>query len=178
MPNISETWGTEPQERVLNFPCDRVIANPDAALYRGVTIKATPEIIFRWLCQMRVAPYSYDWIDNFGHQSPRYLIPGLENLETGQRVMSIFKLVEFEPGRHLTIVLTRPRAIVLFGEVAGSYLILPQGEQRCRLIAKLLVRYPKRGPWITMRWFLPWGDLLMMRKQLLTLKRLAEQQAQ
>jgi len=93
-------------------------------------------------------------------------------------VMNIFKLVEFEPDRHLTIVMTTPRAIALFGEVAGSYVILPQGEQRCRLIAKLLVRYPKRGPWRAMRWFLPWGDLFMMRKQLLTLKRLAEQQAQ
>jgi hypothetical protein len=141
-------------------------------------VQAPAPVLFRWLCQLKVAPYSYDWIDNFGHQSPRYLIPGLENLETGQRVMSIFKLVEFETDRHLTIMMAAPRAIALFGEVAGSYLIVPQGEQRCRLIAKLLVRYPKRGPWIAMRWLLPWGDLFMMRKQLMTLKRLAEQQAQ
>jgi hypothetical protein len=100
------------------------------------------QIVFHRLCQLRVAPYSYDWIDNFGWQSPRELIGGLDRLEVGQRVMSIFRLVEFEVDRHLTIVLARKRSRAIFGEIAGSYVILPKTERCCRLVVKLLVRYP------------------------------------
>ncbi len=108
------------------------------------------------------------------HAYFRAVDPGLEQLAQGQRVMTIFELVEFEPDRHLTLKLTEPRAMAFFGEVAGSYVILPHTERSCRLVVKLLVCYPRWGLWSGMRWILPWGDLLMMRKQLLTLKRLAE----
>ena len=77
MSSISETWGTTPEERRLAFPCDNLIAEADDALYRGVTVNASPSTVFRWLCQMRVAPYSYDWIDNGGKRSPAALTPGL-----------------------------------------------------------------------------------------------------
>jgi hypothetical protein len=127
---------------------------------------------------MRVAPYSYDWLDNRGCQSPRYLNPELQNLEVGQRVMSIFKLVEFESDRHLTLVMASRRSIAIFGEIAVSYVIVPRTTEACRLIVKLIVRYPPRGRRSLMRWFLPWGDLLMMRKQLLILKFLAESEHQ
>jgi len=101
MPSISETGGTEPGERELDYPCDQLIERPEASLYRGVTIEASSEVVFRWLCQMRAAPYSYDWIDNCCRQSPRELTPGLDNLVVGQDVMGIFDLVEFERNRHL-----------------------------------------------------------------------------
>jgi len=68
------------------------------------------------------------------------------------------------------------RAITIFGEIVVSYVILPRTTQECRLVVKLLVCYPTKSPWPLMRWCLPWGDLLMMRKQLLTLKHLAESQ--
>lgn len=175
MRKISEAWGTTQQERSLNFPCDRIILHPDAALYRGVTVGATPEVIFRWLCQLRVAPYSYDWIDNCGRQSPRQLTPGLDALAVGQDVMGIFDLVEFKRNRHLTIrVKRRSRASKIFGDIAGSYLIVPQGNDSCRLLAKLIAQYPPGTKGKFVRMFLPWGDLFMMRRQLLNLKRLAE----
>ncbi len=55
-----------------------------------------------------------------------------------------------------------------------SYMILGASEGHCRLIAKLRVRYPRRIPVSLTRPFLAWGDLIMMRKQFLTLKHLAE----
>lgn len=172
--SLSETWGTSAAERQLVFPCDALLPHPDSQLYRGVTIKAAPEIIFRWLCQLRVAPYSYDWIDNVGRQSPPQLIPGLDRLEIGQDVMTIFTLVDFKPNEHLTIrTKPAPSGRSLFGDIAVSYLVLPQGAF-CRLLVKLVGRYPHTLRGRFMRGFLPWGDLLMMRRQLLNLKRLAE----
>ena len=164
------TWGSAASERLLDFPCDRHLEDSDAAYYRGVTIKAPAEMIFRWLCQMRVAPYSYDWIDNFGRQSPRALMPGLDELEIGQRVM-IGPLVDFERDRHLTVLMTSR----MLGKMAVTYLIVPQTSTSCRLLVKLVVKYPG-GPigWLE-RLVLPWGDLIMMRRQLLNFKTLAEQ---
>ena len=45
-------------------------AEPEATWYRGVTLNAPTFVVFRWLCQIRVAPYSYDWIDNFAPAKP------------------------------------------------------------------------------------------------------------
>ena len=176
MTSVSQTWGTDAQERELIYPCDRVITQPEAALYRGVTISAPAEIVFRWLCQMRTAPYSYDWIDNGGRQSPRELTPGLDNLAVGQDVMRIFSLVDFERDRQLTLRLkSRSTASRTFGDIAVSYVIVDRATDSCRLLVKLIANYPQGTKGTFMRTFLPWGDLIMMRRQLLNLKRLAEQ---
>ena len=116
-----------------------------------------------------MAPYSYDWIDNRGRRSPRDLTPGLEDLAVGQRAMTIFELVGFEPGRDITMR-TDSR---LFGEVFVTYRV-SEGARGSRLVAKLSVRYPRSSAGQIMRRLLPAGDLIMMRKQLLTLAALAE----
>jgi hypothetical protein len=179
MSSISQTWGTEPQEQSLAFPCDGIIAQPECALFRGITIAARRETVFRWLCQMRAAPYSYDWIDNGGLQSPRQLTPGLDNLAIGQDVMRIFSLVSFEQNVHLTLRLkTRSRASRTFGDIAVSYVIVPLVDHRltnsCRLLVKLIAKYPAGLQGRMMRALLPWGDLIMMRRQLLNFKERAE----
>ena len=87
---IARIWGTTPDEQRISYPCDRLIPHPEDSLFRGITIYASPQVVFRWLCQMRVAPYSYDWIDNGGRESPRTLTPGLEDLVVGQDVTFTF----------------------------------------------------------------------------------------
>lgn len=176
MPSISETWGTTPEERLLVFPCDKLIVEPDDALYRGVTVSASPSTVFRWLCQMRAAPYSYDWIDNGGRRSPPILTAGLENLAIGQDFMRIFDLSAFEVDRHVTLRLKpRSSASQTFGDIAVSYLIVPGAKGTCRLLVKLMVKHPRGLYGTLMQTVLPWGDLIMMRRQLLNLKRLAEE---
>jgi hypothetical protein len=171
MSPLASSWGVEPAEKTIDFACDHLPGSFDADYYRGVTVEAPPATVFRWLCQLRAAPYSYDWIDNWGRRSPRQLIPGLENLSVGQTVMTIFDLIAFERDVHLT-VRTKPGCV--FGDVAGTYLIVPRGEGGCRLIVKLRVRFPRGLTGPLMRIVLPPGDLIMMRRQLLNLKRLAE----
>jgi hypothetical protein len=175
MSSISETWGTQPDERGRSYPCDDIITQPEAALYRGVTINAPAETVFRWLCQMRVAPYSYDWIDNGGRQSPRELTAGLDHLVVGQDVMTIFDLASFEHNRHLTLrIKPGSRARRTFGDIAVSYVIVKSSTDSCRLLVKLIANYPRSAKGRVMKVLLPWGDLIMMRRQLLNLKQLAE----
>ena len=169
------TWGTLEAERRLPFPCDRLVEQTEAAYFRGITVRSAPATLFRWLCQMRAAPYSYDWIDNGGRRSPRTLTPGLEHLAVGQSVMRIFTLVDFAKDRHLTLRIKHGTgAFSLFGDLAMTYLIVTESPERCRLLVKIVVRYPRGLRGALMRWGLPWGDLVMMRRQLLNFKSLAE----
>ena len=175
MPTVFKVWGTRSDETRLVYPCDRFLEGVADAYYRGITIHASPKVIFRWLCQMRIAPYSYDWIDNFGRKSPRELTPKLNELRIGQHVMTIFELVDFEEDRQFTIRMKRDFFThKVVGDTVVSYVIEPGDGGSCRLLVKLLVRYPKGLlGWVT-RLTLPPGDLIMMRRQLMNFKELSE----
>jgi hypothetical protein len=173
---MARTWGSTAQERALDFACDRFVSDANDSLYRALTVNAPPALLFRWLCQLRAAPYSYDWLDNLGRQSPRRLTPGLDRLQVGQRVMTVFQLAAFEHDRHITAVLGR-RGSSLFGDLAVTYLIAPGAEERCRLVVKIAVAYPRTPIGAAMRALFPAVDLVMMRKQLRTLRKLAERDA-
>ena len=164
-----ERWGATDDEVAATYPCDALDPGADMVLWRAVTVHASPAVVFRWLCQLRVAPYSYDWIDNFGRQSPRHLIEGLDDLEVGQRFVAIFTLADFEQDRSLTI---RGKHWA-FGAIVITYQVNPD-PAGCRLVVKLRGR-PARGPiGVLGRALLPAGDLVMMRKQLNNFAHLAE----
>jgi len=169
----ARTWGSTEEERAAAYPCDRWLEDADDELWRAIDVAAPPAVLFRWLCQLRAAPYSYDWIDNWGRRSPTSLTPGLDRLACGQSVMTVFRLVEFATDGHLTIV-TRGSAIL--GRYAVTYAVEPLGRAETRLVAKIVACYPSALRSLLRRVF-PAGDLLMMRKQLLTLKAYAERTA-
>ena len=171
--SVIEAWGSTADERAAIYPCDELIASPDRALFRAVDVAAPAALVFRWICQLRVAPYSYDWIDNLGRRSPRRLIDGLDQLEVGQRFMSIFRLASFDDGRSITVA----SSTAYFGQVAVTYAAVPVDADRSRLVAKIVFVAPRGVVGPVVRQVLPAGDLVMMRKQLLTLKALAERDA-
>lgn len=165
-------WGTTEAERRAVYPADRYLENPDDVLYRAVDVDAPAAVTFRWVCQLRVAPYSYDWLDNFGRQSPRTLTPGLEDLALGQTAMRFFEIVDFAPGRQVT-ARTRPSSLGVF---VATYAVVPVDARRSRIVVKLLARYPLLFRTLG-RLTMPFGDWVMMRRQLLNLKALAEDTA-
>src|SRR3990172_7309032 len=159
---ITTTWGTTTEERERAFPCDGLIDAP-ACYWRGVTIDAPRVVVFRWLCQLRAAPYSYDLIDNRGRRSPQQLTPGLDGLAVGQRMMFIFDLLSFQRDAPITVRM-RERGLAprLFGDVAVSYTVAPADTAGTRLVAKLAVRYPRAPLGWLMRAVLPLCHLLII----------------
>lgn len=169
----AENWGAEPGEIALALPCDPLLPDAALVLHRAVSVDADVPLVYRWLCQLRAAPYSYDLLDNFGRRSPQRLTPGLDVLAPGQRVMTVFRLVSFERDAHLTL---QHRSVV-GGHVAITFATLPRGGST-RLLARFrwtprtlpLLRGPQSSAWAV-------GDLVMARRQLLNLKALAERDA-
>jgi hypothetical protein len=168
MRRLGYSWGETEAERAAPYPCDGLIADPHQTAFRAIDVDAPAPLVWRWLCQLRAAPYSYDWIDNLGRRSPREFTPGLDDLEVGQKVMMIFELAGFERDRSITLFAARS----VFGQLAVSYVVTPTGDERSRIAVKLMVRYP--GRWRFMRHVPLIGDWIMMRKQLRTLKKYAE----
>ena len=70
---IGDRWGITPAETARRYPCDDIVTDAVLEAWRGVTVQARPEEVWPWVAQIRLAPYSYDWIDNRGHRSPQRL---------------------------------------------------------------------------------------------------------
>lgn len=170
-------WGATVAECARRYPCDERGFAHDDAFFRAVDVAAPPEIVYAWLCQLRVAPYSYDLLDNFGRRSPPRRDPALESLAPGMRAMTIFRIVDFTWGKTLTLQLASRIAACLMGDFCGSYDVRSGGVRGTRLVAKILIRYPNGRYGGLLKHAMPAFDLIMFRKQLLTLQRYAERDA-
>jgi hypothetical protein len=169
---VVNAWGATDDDLRRQLPCDVLLPEADVVVHRAVDVDAPAELVFRWLCQLRVAPYSYDLIDNGGRRSPRRLTPGLDRLVVGQPVARMFHLASFHRPEQLTI---DHRGA--FGRVVITYAVTPR-EAGSHLLMRIR--------WNPPAWPVPKGistramavgDLVMARRQLLNFKRLAERDA-
>lgn len=165
----ASSWSATDADRRRHLPCDDLLPDAALVLHRAADVAAPPPLVFRWLCQLRVAPYSYDALDKLGRRSPQRLLPGLDQLAVGQRVLRVFRITSFRAPEHLTI---EHRGV--FGRVAVTYAVLRR-QGGSRLCARIRWTPPLSTPRTAGLWAL--GDLVMARRQLLTLRRLAERDA-
>lgn len=170
-------WGATRAECAAHYACDDYLGNPQHKFFRAVDVAAPAATMYRWLQQLRIAPYSYDWADNFLLPSPARLTPRAARIAVGQRMMHVFSIVALEPGRTLTLGPRSRQATALFGVLYGTYVVTPRGPATCRLLVKVNAVYPSSPFGRLVGGIMPWIDLLMMRKQCLRLKTYAERTA-
>jgi hypothetical protein len=162
---IGDRWGVTDAEVARRYPCDEFVPNPAMEIWRGVTVKTTPERLWPWVAQIRLAPYSYDWIDNLGRRSPQRLQdvaePAVgERFTKAAETIPIGRVVGVAVGQHLTGRM--PAGVYM------SYVLEPQAEFTRLLLKIAMARGRLVAPMLSVT------DLVMARRQLLNFKRLAE----
>ncbi|MBE1488633.1 polyketide cyclase [Plantactinospora soyae] len=161
---IGDRWGVTDSETLRPYPCDDFVDSPALQAWRGVRVEAPAAAVWPWIAQVRIAPYSYDWMDNLGRRSPQQLL-GLPAPRVGEAFTTAGgrkwgRILSVDPGQQMT------------GTIMAafmSYVLVPQERTATRLLLKVVMqtnRLTALG--------LSIGDLVMARRQLLNLKQLAE----
>jgi hypothetical protein len=162
-PVIGDRWGVTDEETRRRYGCDDYLSEPTLEAWRGVTVHAEPATVWARLRQVRLAPYSYDLLDNLGRRSPRELRE-MREPRPGDPFTHAFGRAQ---GRVLAVDQGRELTATIMGAHL-SYAVLPDGGAT-RLVLKIVAR---TRPWLAPA--LSLGDLVMARRQLLNLKALAE----
>lgn len=160
---IADRWGVSDAEIARHYPCDDYVPSPAMRAWRGVTVRAPARQVWPWVAQIRLAPYSYDWIDNLGHRSPQTL----KSLPA-PRVGEAFTTAR---GRRLGRILDVDEGVALTGQIAHTTIsyVLAEESTSTRLLMKIVAGWGRlTAPALCI------GDLVMARRQLLNLRRLAE----
>ncbi len=171
-------------ERSKALAGDKLIPQPIGTVTHAITIRRPASEVWPWLAQMgagRAGWYAYDFIDNGGHRSAERIVPEYQNIEVG----SIFPAV---PGATDVFVVAQcdaERDLVLVWRLSdGKYqtswaFVLQQvGAEQTQLIVRGRVASGYRPfglpQWLAVLTGRP-AHFLMQRKQLLNIKRRAQE---
>lgn len=171
-------WGATDEELQRPMPADERVPHPSLETTRALTINAPPEAVWPWLVQMghqRGGWYAYDKLDNFGVPSARRILPEFQHLKVGDKIAPTtggFVVASLEPPRSLVLVSRDAKGRVM---LSWSFLLEPLEGGRSRFIERIRGIYPVSPLGLFMYLAVEPADFVMMRKQMLNLKRRAEQ---
>lgn len=167
-------WKITDRERDQPLPSDGYLSGSVRHVHRAIDVAAPVSVTFRWLCQLTVAPYSYDWMTLWRHRSPRTLTPGADDLHVGQLFL-IGEIRDWCRDSHISLSAI-PAAVRIYGPIAVTYQVAPR-DSGSRILVRITLGVTT-SVWSRLRAnIVTFGDAIMMWKQLRTLGRLAERDA-
>jgi hypothetical protein len=138
------------------LPGDDLIATPDLAATRAITVRASADQVWPWIAQLgqgRGGFYSYDFLENLvgcDIHSADHIIPGWQDIKIGDEVKLApavgLDVVALEPGRSLVL-----RGGVAMGAAPPPYdftwawVLRDEPDGTSRLL--LRERYAYTRPW-------------------------------
>lgn len=171
-------WGATNRETELSLPGDTLVVKPDFNATRGITIHASPNLIWRWIIQIgsgRAGWYSIDWIDNAGIKSAEKILKEFQKIEVGQ-------FIPFTPNQKNGMWINEFKAhdYILWtdkeGKASWLWYLTPIEDGTTRLLTRLRTTYQWKGIWIVYYLLYDFGDIIMMRNCLKGIKRRAEKE--
>jgi hypothetical protein len=169
-------WGATVDEVARTMPGDDIVSRPTFNATRGISIQAQAEEIWPWIVQIglkRAGWYSYDWIDNLGKPSVERIIPELQNLKSGD-------IIPMSPDGKMGLWVKDfvPNQWMLWGDKKGEttwcWGLYPVHDNGTRLMTRVRMHYNWLSLSIIFNLVIDVGDIVMMRKCMLGIKRRAE----
>ena len=169
-------WGATDEEVERTMPGDDIVNWPTFNATRGITVTANPGDIWPWLLQLgskRAGFYSYDWIDNAG-------MPSSERILSEFQQISIGDFIPMTPDgkQGMWVKDFKTNEYILWWDKKGNstwlWQLSPLDSTNTRLITRLRVKYDWTPPWVFYYLVQDVGDIVMIRKCLLGIKRRAE----
>ena len=167
-------WGATDLEVLRSLPGDDVAHAPDFDATRAVTINTPARDIWPWLVQIgydRAGWYSYDCIDNLCRPSAEKILPKFQDIAIGNKVPVSpwvnMRVRDFEPDQWILWESAR-------GDGTWLWYLEPVDEKRTRLISRMRFTYHWESPFILVELASDVGDIFMLRKCMLGIKRRAE----
>ncbi|MGW2220464.1 hypothetical protein ACWCSD_36235 [Nonomuraea sp. NPDC001684] len=170
-------WGATEGEAARRLPGDDIVPRPHIGATRAISVNAPPEAVWPWLVQMgghpRAGWYAYDHITNDGRPSADRIVPELQRLEVGDLLRTPpsgigYTVERIVPGREIVL------AIRAFHVTVSWAIVLLGTEEHSRLLFRLRIRCRPGLRGLVYLLLSESADFLVTRRQLITIKALAE----